>query len=125
MYNKKRDFINILDIIRESKDVINVYDDDLKSWSEKLKQSVDTSLIVKSFKIYKNSNNIILSGIIPSLNDLTFNFSLDTLMGLDITVESLPINNEVVDKVSKLNGVYINWKDEMNIKLNDEYLKEI
>ncbi len=125
MYNRKKDFITILNIIRENKDVIDVYEEDLKSWSEKLRQSVDTSLTIDSFKVYKNSNNIILSGSVPSLNDLTFNFSLDTLMGLDITVESLPLNNEVIDKISRLNGVYLNWKDEMNVKLKDEYLKEI
>lgn len=61
-----------------------------------------------------SSGNLIFSGTIPSLNNLKWQFSLKDSdgTGLFIWSEGLRLNKENLQKLNKLYGHYLNWKNQ-------------
>jgi hypothetical protein len=59
-----------------------------------------------------SSGNLVFSGIIPSLNNLKWQFSLKDSdgTGLFIWSEGLRLNKENLQTLNKLLGHYLNWK---------------
>lgn len=67
------------------------------------------------------TNNIIFSGIIPSLNNLEFQFVLKTSTGNGCFVwaDGLIMNKENMKILVKLQGYYENWKEEWNVSARE------
>lgn len=61
-----------------------------------------------------STGNLVFSGTIPSLNNLKWQFSLKDSdgTGLFIWSEGLRLNKENLQKLNKLHGHYLNWKNQ-------------
>ena len=61
-----------------------------------------------------STGNLVFSGIIPSLNNLKWQFSLKDSdgAGLFIWSEGLRLNKENIQTLNKLFGHYLNWKNQ-------------
>ena len=61
-----------------------------------------------------SSGNLVFSGVIPALNNLKWQFSLKDSdgTGLFIWTEGLRLNKENLQKLNKLSGHYLNWKQQ-------------
>ena len=61
-----------------------------------------------------DTGNLVFSGIIPSLNNLKWQFSLKDSdgSGLFIWSEGLRLNKENLQILNKLHGHYLNWKNQ-------------
>lgn len=66
--------------------------------------------------VYMPSNgNLIFSGVIPSLNNLKWQFSLKDSDGTGLFIwseEGLRLNKENMQTLNKLHGHYLNWKSQ-------------
>lgn len=64
--------------------------------------------------------NIIFSGMIPSLNNLKFQFKLNESSGNGcfVWVDGLPLTEDNMKTLNKLFGYYLNWKDEWNKEID-------
>jgi len=65
-----------------------------------------------------NENNLIFSGVIPSLNNLKFQFKLRTNTGdgCFLSTEGLILNEKNLSILNKLYGFYENWKEQWNME---------
>lgn len=96
----------------------------LKNQIEEFKSTVDggTQFAVENENNPSNSplvyipssGNLIFSGTIPSLNNLKWQYSLKDSdgTGLFIWSEGLRLNKENLQKLNKLYGHYLNWKNQ-------------
>ena len=67
------------------------------------------------------TKNIVFSGTIPALNNLKFQFVLETNTGNGCFVwaDGLIINKDNIQTLNKLFGYYQNWKDEWRNEASD------
>lgn len=104
----------------------------LQSQEEAFKNAVNSGAIFSSENendptsnplVFINKNdelnrpaNMIFSGIIPSLNNLKFQFKLNEASGNGcfIWTDGLPLTEENMKTLNKLYGYYLNWKDQWN-----------
>lgn len=63
---------------------------------------------------YKEDDDITLSGEIPSLQNAKFQFSYQNGCSFWSADGQVKINEESVDKIAKMYGVFKNWKDELD-----------
>lgn len=62
---------------------------------------------------FPNTGNIVLTGSIPTLSDLKFQFSLNDVTNSPyIFVNGLALTEDVITTINKLRGYYLNWCDE-------------
>ena len=63
-------------------------------------------------------NNLVFSGVIPSLNNLKFQFKLRTNTGdgCFLSTEGLILNEKNLAVLNKLYGFYENWKEQWNME---------
>lgn len=63
---------------------------------------------------YPSDGDVVLSGTIPSLNNAKFQFRYkDSSFGCYFWSDSLVLNDDNVRKLSRINGVYKNWCQEL------------
>lgn len=64
---------------------------------------------------YPKENDVTLSGVIPSLNNMKFQFRyLEPSDSVFVWSSPLTLNDNSLRLLSKINGVYKNWKNELN-----------
>lgn len=63
---------------------------------------------------YRQDGDITLSGVIPSLDDAKFQFSYKNGCNFWSGDGQVKINDENVTKISRMLGVYKNWKKEID-----------
>lgn len=66
---------------------------------------------------FKDDGNVSLTGKIPSLNDATFQFKFKDAGGNGCYIWThgyLTLSDETLKQLSKINGVYKNWKNELS-----------
>lgn len=57
--------------------------------------------------------DVVLSGIIPSLNNAPFHFRYLEENGCYLWLDSVALSTDVVNKINKILGVYKNWRKEI------------
>lgn len=75
-----------------------------------------------------SNNNVILSGTIPSLNNLKFQFTLknNTMDGCFLWSDGMILNEKSLAVLTKLMGYYENWRKQWNTSAKDlEPLKQM
>lgn len=67
------------------------------------------------------TKNMVFSGTIPALNNLKFQFVLETSNGNGcfIWADGLIINKDNLQVLNKLHGYYLNWKDQWRAEAAD------
>lgn len=62
---------------------------------------------------YPNSGNLVFSGVIPSMNNLKWQYSLNDSDGDGVFFwsDGLRLTDENIKKLNKLRGHYLNWRD--------------
>ena len=71
----------------------------------------------KSLIYYQDDGNVTLSGIIPSLNDIKFQFKYKSENGNGCfiwTEGQMILSDENLNTLKKVYGVYKNWKNEIS-----------
>jgi len=123
-------------LIKEDENVSNEYetapntgasqseDLDENSFRAEKKSFMDTvsaKVDFRSFKIYRKERNVVFSGKMQDLSGLEWVMSLRSEDGLNITVQSLKIDNDSIAILNKLNGFYNNWSKTWAEKINTSY----
>lgn len=63
---------------------------------------------------YPADGDVVLSGTVPSLNNAKFQFRFkDSSFGCYLWSNSLVLNDDNIKKLSRINGVYKNWCQEL------------
>lgn len=122
---------------KEDKDAIAITDDAkfgslaLQNQINQFRASVDSGAqfskpedgkVAESPLIYMPSNgNLIFSGVIPSLNNLKFQYVLKTTTGNGCFMwsDGLILNKENIQLLNKLYGFYLNWKEQWESEVQD------
>lgn len=73
----------------------------------------DFSKINSPMLYFPSGEDIKVSGLIPLMNDAKFQFSFKDSEGCQIWVDPLKLNDETLDKMRMILGVYKNWKKEV------------
>lgn len=77
----------------------------------------DYSGLKNPMMYYQNSGNIILNGVVPSLNNLQFRFIYPPKDGIGCYLwhaENMALNDANVSELAKMVGSYKNWKEELD-----------
>ena len=70
---------------------------------------------------YPKTRNVTLCGMIPSLNNLKFQFSfLEPSESVFVWSSPLYLNNKSLDALYRMNGVFQNWIKELQSKASDD-----
>ena len=85
----------------------------------KITQMVDPLVNVKTFKIYEDSGNVVMSGSFQNA-DIEWQFSKND--GLFINAKNLNLTDNVKEMLDKLSAYYTNWQKEWAGKIG-EYIK--
>lgn len=66
---------------------------------------------------YPQDGDVVLSGVVPGLNGLKFQFRLrdSSGNGCYVWVESIQLTDENLKKLNVIYGVYKNWKQELSV----------
>ena len=73
-----------------------------------------------------NGNNIVFSGTIPRLDNLTWQFVLNETDGCYIVTKNMKLNKENLMVLNKLQGFYKNWCDQWHQSAKEmEQLKNL
>ena len=63
---------------------------------------------------YPSDGDVVLSGTVPGLNNAKFQFRYkDSSFGCYLWTDSLVLNDDNLKKLSRINGVYKNWVQEL------------
>jgi hypothetical protein len=95
--------------------------DELKKQQSSFMENVSPKVEFRDFKIYRKERNVVFSGVFQDLGGLEWVMSLKDSDGLNITVQSLKIDNDTIKVMNALYGFYKNWSKEWAVKLNTEY----
>ena len=84
--------------------------------SAKEQFGADFSNIKTPMFYYKEDDDVTFSGEIPGLNDSRFQFSFKGSPGCYFWSgkDALPLDDDVLTKLSRIYGVYKNWKNELS-----------
>lgn len=65
---------------------------------------------------YPEDGDVTLSGVIPSLNNAKFQYRLlePSGYGCFLWLDSIQLSDEIINKISKIYGVYKNWKQQLS-----------
>lgn len=113
---------NIREILNESEDNSNdavpyTKEDQLMTSitdAAKTQLGADFSKFKNPMLYYPKDNNVTLSGEIPALNELKFQFKLiDQEGGCYLWGNPMVLNKDNLTKLNRLFGIYQNWKNEL------------
>lgn len=65
---------------------------------------------------YPKDGDVTLSGTIPSLNNAKFQFRFKDSNGCYLWVDCMTVNDDSTNTIAKLNGVYKNWKKDLEMR---------
>ena len=100
---------------------VELSDVELKDEEEKFRNTVSPRVVFNSFKVYPKVNNVVFSGVFDILGGLEWQFTLEDINGLYITVNNLIVSEETMLTLKKLKGYYDNWSLEWAKKISTEY----
>lgn len=86
----------------------------------KINETVSPLVNVKTFKIYEDSGNVVMSGDLQ-ISELKWQFSKDS--GLFINASNVNLTEELKNIIDKLSNYYTNWQLEWAGKIG-EYMKK-
>lgn len=84
--------------------------------------SADYTGLKNPMLYYPNNDNIILSGVVPSLNNLQFMYKYPPQDGIGCYIwhaDNMALNNDNLGILKKMVGTYENWKEELD-KMTDK-----
>ena len=108
LLNQVRKYKNYKQIKESQAGVNTLKDNELEDEINRFKSAVGSTGKFNDFKIY--DNNIEWSGLLP-VENISWAFSLDTNNGCYITVNSLQLNNETLERLNKLSTYYEVWSE--------------
>ena len=108
LLNQVRKYKNNKQIKESQAGVNTLKDNELEDEINRFKSAVGSTGKFNDFKIY--DNNIEWSGLLP-VENISWAFSLDTNNGCYITVNSLQLNNETLERLNKLSTYYEVWSE--------------
>ena len=79
----------------------------------------DFSKIKTPMLFFPQSEDVKVSGIIPLMGDAKFQFSFKESDGCQVWLDPIKLNDETLDKMRLILGVYKNWKRE--VQQHDDY----
>lgn len=76
----------------------------------------DFSKLKNPMLYYPKDGDITLSGVIPSLNNAKFQYRLlePSGQGCFLWADCIQLNEETINKINKIRGVYLNWKQSLS-----------
>lgn len=126
MAKDNKDMRHLLKIVRDFNKKINENDTlpgvstlsevELEDEMNRFKDAVGSTAEFNEFKIY--DNKIEWSGLLP-VENLAWSFSLDSNNGCYITVNSLQLNNESLERINKLSAYYSVWSEYWMKEINN------
>ena len=93
------------------------YEQEYKTEKDKFMNIVTPRVTFKSFNIYPDSGNVVLSGEL----DRGIDWEFSKKDGLFVNAPNMELDDDALDTLKKLNAYYTNWKDEWAKKMNTEY----
>ena len=90
-----------------------------KEEASKISEMVNPLIIVKTFKIYEDSGNVVMSGSFQN-TEIGWQFSKND--GLFINAENVNLTDNIKEMLDKLSAYYKNWQNEWASKIG-EYTK--
>tara|TARA_Y100000389_G_C17263446_1_gene414208 strand:- start:55 stop:507 length:453 start_codon:yes stop_codon:yes gene_type:complete len=90
-----------------------------KEEASKISEMVNPLIIVKTFKIYEDSGNVVMSGSFQNA-EIGWQFSKND--GLFINAENVNLTDNVKEMLDKLSAYYKNWQNDWASKIG-EYTK--
>ena len=90
-----------------------------KEEASKISEMVNPLIIVKTFKIYEDSGNVVMSGSFQN-TEIGWQFSKND--GLFINAENVNLTDNVKEMLDKLSAYYKNWQNDWASKIG-EYTK--
>ena len=85
----------------------------------KMRQQVDPSVKIDSFKLYPNAANVTITGtLLNGKIDFIFNLVDNTA---NIDTETIELDDISLERIQKMKGYFQNWKDDWSKKINTEY----
>ena len=103
--------------------IIEINQEDMASFRE-LFSPLTHSVVVSDLTIYKDSENIVGTGKLKGIGDLSWVFDLNK--GLTITTIDFRLDNgDTISDINKLKGIYTNWQKDWGNKLQTEYLNQV
>ena len=91
-----------------------------KEEASKISEMVNPLIIVKTFKIYEDSGNVVMSGSFQN-TEIGWQFSKND--GLFINAENVNLTDNVKEMLDKLSAYYKNWQNDWAGKIG-EYTKK-
>ena len=91
-----------------------------KEEASKISEMVNPLIIVKTFKIYEDSGNVVMSGSFQN-TEIGWQFSKND--GLFINAENVNLTDNVKEMLDKLSAYYKNWQNDWASKIG-EYTKK-
>jgi hypothetical protein len=95
--------------------------DELRKLEKAFMDSVSPKVEFKEFKIYRKERNAVFSGVFQDLGGMEWVMSLKDSDGLNISAESLKLDDTAIKTLHSLYGFYKNWSKEWSVKLHTEY----
>jgi hypothetical protein len=91
-----------------------------KEEASKISEMVNPLIMVKTFKIYEDSGNVVMSGSFQN-TEIGWQFSKND--GLFINAENVNLTDNVKEMLDKLSAYYKNWQNDWAGKIG-EYTKK-
>jgi hypothetical protein len=111
----------VTNVDQEPSEAEDLSPDEMKNIEKAFMDSVSPKVQFNGFKIYRKEQNAVFSGVFQDLGGLEWVMSLKDSDGLNITVQSLKIDDNTITTMNKLYGFYKNWSKEWSVKLHTEY----
>lgn len=102
-------------------DSVKPNDNDYQTEIKKFKTQITSRVEISTFLIYPETNNVVFGGVFNDITGFSFEMSLSEKDGLYINCENLQINDDITQRLQKLNGYYKNWSEEWANKVISEY----
>lgn len=96
-------------------------ENDYQTEIKKFKTQISSRVDINTFLIYPESKNVVFGGTFNDINEFSFEMSLSEKDGLYISTSNLQLNDDIVQRMHKLNGYYKNWAEEWANKVISEY----
>lgn len=95
--------------------------EEMNSLEKSFMDSVSPKVEFTGMKIYRKERNAVFSGVFQDLGGLEWVMSLKDTDGLNVTVQSLKVDDNTIKTLNSLYGFYKNWSKEWSVKLHTEY----
>lgn len=113
-------------LIKENEsDTIDITGPELRDIQANFSEIVPGRGRITSLKVYPAAQNVIMTGEIPDLNGLQFQYTLESGDAVFTTVSNLQLTEDNLKVLQKLRVYYGNWRIEWDDKLQKDYKQRV